>query len=373
MTMTPTEGAAPKGAMLDSSVVQRLIEDPSAAGRSQVALRMGAALDEKLNPTERALAEQILVLLARDAEVQVRASLAQSIKNSPSVPRKVALKLAQDVEKVSFPILRFSQSLTEEDLIAIVNEIGDPGREQVAQRAVVSRRLSATLIEMGDEATVTRLMRNHGADVDDDSLDHALDKFGGQHAVAEAMAYRPSIPLNIARRLVSLVADEIKQQILKTQPGAAEAVDAINMSGGKVLKRLTGEGEAKDDVGTTVLRLHKDGKLTSPVILRALVHGDVVFFEASLAISGGVPLLSARRLAHDPNPQAFAAIYTKAGFPKEEMVLFRLALTVAKETAYGGLSFEERKKKLLERLMTTKLPPNLAADMGAMLTTLEAL
>src|SRR3981189_245991 len=100
-------------------------------------------------------------------------SRAQNSKNSPSVPRKVALKLAQDVEKVSFPILRFSQSLTEEDLIAIVNEIGDPGREQVAQRAVVSRRLSATLIEMGDEATVTRLMRNHGADVDDDSLDHA--------------------------------------------------------------------------------------------------------------------------------------------------------------------------------------------------------
>jgi uncharacterized protein (DUF2336 family) len=244
----------------------------------------------------------------------------------------------------------------------------------VAQRAVVSRRLSATLIEMGDEATVTRLMRNHGAEVDDLSLDHALDKFGGQHAVAEAMAYRPSIPLSIARRLVSLVADEIKQQIVKTQPGATEAVDAINMSGGKVLKRLTGEGgDAKDDVGTTVLRLHKDGKLTSPVILRALVHGDVVFFEASLAISAGVPLLSARRLAHDPNPQAFAAIYAKAGFPKEEMVLFRLALTVAKETAYGGLSFEERKKKLLERLMTTKLPPNLAADMGAMLTTLEAL
>lgn len=372
MTIMPTP--APQPAMPDSALVQRLMQNPSAANRSDVASRMGAVADAKLSATERALAEQILVLLARDAEVQVRASLAQGIKNSPSVPRRVALRLAQDVEKVSFPILRFSQSLTEEDLLAIVHEIGDPGREQVAQRAVVSRRLSATLIEMGDEATVSRLMRNHGADVDDDAMGHALDKFGGQHAVTEAMAYRPSIPLSIARRLVSLVADEVKQQVLKTQPGAAaEAEAAINLSGGKVLKRLTGEGEGKDDVGTTVLRLYKDGKLTSPVILRALVHGDVVFFEASLAITAGVPLLSARRLAHDPNPQAFAAIYAKAGWPKEEMVLFRLALTVAKETAYGGLSFEERKKKLLERLMTTKLPPNLQADMGAMLTTLEAL
>jgi uncharacterized protein (DUF2336 family) len=373
MTMSaPTPADRPP--MLDSTVVQRLIEDPSAASRSDVAARMGPALDAKLTDTERALAEQILVLLARDAEVQVRASLAQSIKNSPSVPRKVALKMAQDVEKVSFPILRFSQSLTEEDLLAIVNEIGEPGREQVAQRAVVSRRLSATLIELGDEATVTRLMRNQGADIDDDSMGHALDKFGGQQSVTEAMAYRPSIPLSIARRLVALVADEVKQQVLKTQPAAAaEAEAAINLSGGKVLKRLTGEGEGKDDVGTTVLRLHKDGKLTPAVILRALVHGDVVFFEASLAIFAGVPLLSARRLAHDPNPQAFAAIYAKANLPKEELVLFRLALTVAKETAYGGLSFEERKKKLLERLMTTKLPPNLQAHMGPMLTTLESL
>ena len=50
---------------------------------------------------DKQFADQILGLLAKDAEVLVRRAMSVTLKNSPNLPRDVALKLAQDVESVA--------------------------------------------------------------------------------------------------------------------------------------------------------------------------------------------------------------------------------------------------------------------------------
>src|SRR5215470_12038265 len=88
--------------------VSRLLRDPSDANRARIARKIGRGIaSDILSSNERALAEEVVRLFARDAVVQVRIALAESVRSTPALPRDVALQLADDVDQVSLPILQF--------------------------------------------------------------------------------------------------------------------------------------------------------------------------------------------------------------------------------------------------------------------------
>src|SRR5262245_33248088 len=109
--------------------VQRLLEGASAQIRASTAVRVAQQIDiAGLTPSERHIAEDIVRLFARDAELIVRRALAEQIKASPHLPHDVALKLARDLEEVALPVIEFASVLTDGDLIDIVRS-GDPRRQ----------------------------------------------------------------------------------------------------------------------------------------------------------------------------------------------------------------------------------------------------
>lgn len=338
---------------LTAADVQRLLEDPSSDSRGEIASKVGHSLDGALNETERGLAEQILLILARDAAVQVRAALARSVEKSAHVPRDVAYALARDVEQVSLPLLRFSQSLTEEDLLTLVATTSDEGRLAMAGRDSVSSRLSSRLVELGNEATVVRLMSNEGAEIEDAAHAKALDRFGNSAAVPDAMASRRTLPAAVAERLVDLVSDAVRTHLVEhhamSPDVAAELVLEIR---DRALKNMIGdEVESATSVAT---RLHKGGTLSAPLILRALCLGDAPFFEASLAVLAGIPLMNAQKLLYDGGKAGFDGLYGKSGLPADQLPLFRAAFEVACETDFEGEedAFEQRRRRVIERVLT---------------------
>jgi uncharacterized protein (DUF2336 family) len=338
---------------LTAADVQRLLEDPSAESRGEIASKVGRSLDSALNDAERGLAEQILLILARDAAIQVRAALARSVEKSAHVPRDVAFALARDVEQVSLPLLRFSQSLTEEDLLTLVATTTDEGRLAMAGRDSVSARLSSRLVELGNEATVVRLMANDGADIEAESHAKALDRFGSSSAVPDAMAARRVLPPAVAERLVDLVSEAVRTHLVEhhamSPDVAAELVLEIR---DRALKNMIGDQvESAISVAT---RLHKGGTLNAPLILRALCLGDAPFFEASLAVLAGIPLMNAQKLLYEGGKPGFDGLYGKSALPPEQLPLFRAAFEVACETDFESEedAFEQRRRRVIERVLT---------------------
>ncbi len=82
--------------------------------------------------------------------------------------------------------------------------------------------------------------------------------------------------------------------------------------------------------------------------------GDLAFFEASLAVLAGIPLLNARMLIHDEGSLGFEAIYQKAGLPEALFPAMRVAVDVIKETDYdGGPNDRQRySRRVIERILT---------------------
>lgn len=76
-----------KNTTLSPADVERLLSDRSVQARAETVEKIAGNLDDNnFSATERAQAEEIFRILANDAEVLVRQTMAQSLKSIPNLP-----------------------------------------------------------------------------------------------------------------------------------------------------------------------------------------------------------------------------------------------------------------------------------------------
>src|SRR3954452_7654591 len=92
--------------LLTQADVARLLAEPSAAARVEVADKLAREIDSPvLGEAELQIAHDILRIMAKDVELTVRSALSASLRAARRLPHDVATRLANDVEVVALPIL----------------------------------------------------------------------------------------------------------------------------------------------------------------------------------------------------------------------------------------------------------------------------
>nr|WP_294504795.1 DUF2336 domain-containing protein [uncultured Rhodopila sp.] len=341
---------------LSSRDVARLLSEPSAETRAELAAKVADNLDAAaLTGAEIGLARDIVRILARDVEATVRAALSNGLRHTRDLPHDVALRLAQDIDDVALPMLADSLVLSDEDLADIVRQ-GTPGKQAaIAGRADISEAVSDALITHAGEPAVARLMANDSAAIAEASLDRAATRFAGSNAIKQAMVLRPSLPIAVADRLVTMVSREWQAQLVKRHalPPAA-AADIVLASREQAILHLSA-GASDAALSAMIGHMHRNGRLTPTLILRALCTGDIAFFEAAMAVRGDVPLANAQLLIHDPSRQGLTALYRKAELPESLLGAVRAAVDVVDETGFDGNArdLERFRARVISRVLTT--------------------
>lgn len=318
---------------LSQGHVDRLLQDRSPSARAATAASVAAAFaDGDLAPRERRMAEGILGLLAADVADEVRESLAEHIKHSPLLPRSLALSLAQDIESVALPILRASDVLTDEDLIAIVQAGSEAKQFAIAERRTVSEAVSHALMETGRRGVVCVLLANDGAEISAVSLETALETFQDDEDVAALMVERRSLPLGVTERLVSTLSETLRERLIQRHNLPEPLVADLAQHGReRALSRLVTDESRVVEIEALVDRLHATAKLTPTLLLRAICVGDLHFFEAGMARMADVPVENARILLYDRGPLGYRGLYSKTGLPSDLFQAFRIAIDVVGE------------------------------------------
>lgn len=336
--------------------VERLLVDPSAEARADTARKIAEDYqDEAFTPEQREMALQIFGIMARDAEVRVRAALSEHLKECPDIPRDIAMALAQDVDSVAIPFLEVSKALSDADLIEIIRSVGDAKQCAIARRDSLSGQVSETLVEVGSETVVTTLMNNETATVNEESLELALDRFPDSDPVSTSVTRRPGLPVQIAERLVNMVSENLKRHLSGTQALSADVTSDLIM---QVRERATlGLVDPRFGIGDAeqlVRSLDENGRLTGSIILRSLCIGDLFFFEAALARLARIPLINAQVLVHDDTHRGLQAIWEKAGMPKGMFPAVLIGMEVAEEMGYDGEPHDRERfrRRMLERVLT---------------------
>ena len=340
---------------LTETDIHTLVRGDSAEDRAVAAHKFCRRVEAGLPEEEREAAAEVLRFLALDAADLVRRALAVTLKTSPDLPHDVALALARDIDSVATPVLRFSPVFSDEDLAEIIEHSDDIKQIAVARRAALSTTVTAALAAHGCEPAVRTACANDNADFAEQSLQTAMERFERSEALAVAMAYRKALPPSIAEKLVARVSDQVRQHLIDQHGLSAEtALGAALAVRERATVDLVDQAGKTSDLKAFCAHLRQQERLTPSLLLRALVNGDVRFFEWSLAELTGVPHHRVWVMVHDAGALGLRAIYQRAALPETLYPAFRAAVDSlhALHLEGGDLDLPQFQERLMQRFLT---------------------
>ena len=331
--------------------VARLLANPSGDTRADIASKI-AAQHPRLSDKERRLAEDIFRVMVRDAEIRVRQALSRQLKENPLVPHDVAVTLARDVEDVALPMLQFSEVLSDEDLIEIVKSQSTNKRQAGARRTRVSAAVADALVDTHDADAVATLVANEGAELTLATLERVVEEFAANDIVGQPLSERRNLPVTVTERLMARVSENIRKHLMDRTDLSPEMATAMLIQARELA--VLGLTDSETDVVKLVDHLHKNGRLTPSIVLRAVCMGDMTFFEAAIARMASIKIENARSLIHDAGKRGFEALFDKAGLPRQFFQAMRAAIDVSYAMEYdGGPNDRERfSRRMIERILT---------------------
>lgn len=341
---------------LSEDDIRSLIKGDTDEDRALAAYRLCRRIEtSEITNEERHFAEEILRLVVDGAAERVRRALAVTLKSSPNLPSDVARKLARDIEAIALPVLENSPTLTDEDLIEILQE-AEPARQlAIARRETLSVDVTDVLCARGVEPAIATALSNVKAIFSETGLETALDRFPSSARMKEAMVDRPILPLVVAEKLVAMVSGQVFDRLVERHALPPQmAIDLATSTRERATIDLIAQAANQPDLVRFVQQLSLNGRLTPSFVLRALCLGEVKLVEHALAEMAGIVHRKAWILVHDGGVMGLRRIYDRAGMPPTLYPAFRTAIDVLHQTEFdGGVADKERfRRRMIERVLT---------------------
>ena len=347
--------ATTRTALTDGDI-NSLMRGATVDERAAAAGKLCRKLDEtELGVEDAEIAREILRVMADDATEMVRRALALTLKSSPTLPRDVALKLAGDVESVALPVLGHSPAFTDDDLVEIVRFAGPTRQIAIAKRSSLTAAVTTAIVEHGSEAAVRAACANDNAAFAELTLQKAISRFSSSQDLLAAVAYRRVLPLSVAERLVSMVGESVQDHLVNRHELSPEIAMQIAMDAReRATIDLVDQAGRTADVEGLAAHLGAEGRLTASLLLRALAHGHMGFFEWGLSGLAQVPHHRTWLMIHDAGPLGLKAIYDRAGLPARLFSAFRAGVDAFHSMEFDGGARNQKRfqEQMLERFLT---------------------
>ncbi len=341
---------------LTETDIRRLVRGETAEERASVAHRLCRRIVlDALSADEEAHAREIMRILVDDTAELVRRTLSVTLRNSPRLPREIALKIAQDVESVALPVLEHSPVFTDEDLIELALAVSAAKQVAIAKRPSVSESVAEVVAEHCGADAVRALAANQGASLSENAYSVSLGRFSDDSGLHQALISRDVIPVHIAEKMVSLVSGQLFDMLVKKHELPAQlAIDLAAGARERATVDLVEQAGRTEDMPRFVSQLNLNARLTHSLIIRALCMGHMNFVEHALAELSGVPHSRVWLMVHDAGPLGLQAVFDRAGLPRKMLPVFKTAVAVYHETEFdGGPNDRMRfRARMIERVLT---------------------
>lgn len=289
-----------------------LAGDADVEVRSSLAMKVALLapdLSEDERDKVRKAAFDAMMMLARDEVVRVRQVLSETLKDMTDAPPAVIRKLARDAElAVSAPILEFSPVLTDDDLLAIIeSEVPAGGLSAIARRAGLSAGPAHAIVELNDIEAVAALLGNGSAQIREETLDLVLEKAPDIEPWHEPLVRRTTLPAPAVQRVARFVAANMLDVLSARADLDAETVAVVRE---EVERRLAEDGGGPE---ARAQALFDEGALNDETIQEALNRNDRVFTKAALALLTGLSVSVIDKAVSTNSVKGTVAVAWKAG------------------------------------------------------------
>jgi len=341
---------------LKAEDVKNVVRHPDEAVRAIAAQRVCRDIRSKtLSDDERKFARKLLKHIAEDSAEMVRRALAITLKNSPKLPRDVAVKLSGDIETIAVPVLTHSPVFTDDDLVEILKSKAAAKIIAVAKRVSVSDHVARAIIRFGDSRAVAEVAANDGALISEETASAMLDIYKNDDLIAQSMISRRDLPPKIVEKMITLVSEDVAVQLTKRHSIPVDlAIDLATRSRERATLDFIDQSWVSKDLKGLVVRIHGEGRLTTSLLIRAICSGQMRFAEQALAILSGVSVQKAVLMIHDGGPFGLKALCLRAGLNENMAQIIRAAVTIYRDLEQSGLDYDRIyfQELMIERVLT---------------------
>lgn len=172
------------------------VAQPESSVRRQLAKRLSDVIcipASHLTPQERHMAGDVLVELLRDADVELRESVAKRLVMLNEAPRTILMILAKDDIQVARHVLEESKSLSDSDLIQITRKVSGEHRKVIAKRRKVSDAVVDSIVEFLEEDVVETLLKNKGSSFSETAIQRILTVSRSHQPYVELLVKREEL------------------------------------------------------------------------------------------------------------------------------------------------------------------------------------
>lgn len=259
---------------------------------------------------ESALFDDVLRTVAAEMQEGVLIELARRFADAGDAPVQLMRDLANHALPVAEPILRRSSALSEDDLMQVVQDQSQDHIRAVAQRPVVSERLSDQIVKHGDDKTVDHLVRNAGAKISRSTMETVVDRARANKELHGGVVSRPDMPLDLLNEMYFIVEQRLRATILERNATVdpAELEAALDKTRSR-LQRTAVESSEETRRAERFIGLKKaSGELTPSLLISLYRDKQFSHFLFGLAELTGLDFETARGIIHRRDLDALAMI-----------------------------------------------------------------
>ena len=304
------------------------------------------------------LAEDIFRIMVEDVEVKVRQILSESLKNCKGIPKDIVNKLVNDENSVSIPFIQSYQSLTNQDLINIINSQNFEKQKAVANRKDISEDISQYIVDKCPEEIVGILIDNETASIVEKTFHTIVNKYNKSEKIQTKLVYRNELPVSIIERIVHNVSDELQKQLVTRHNLPSNlACDIVEQVKEKATLKISEDYSSDKQIKELVTQLNDANRLTPSLVVRSICMGDLKFFEYALSSLTNTPLNEVSKILINTEVDFMIRnLLRKASIPKTMFPAVFSALTVIKEMRFD-FKTNSRKSfshKVIERILSVE-------------------
>lgn len=255
----------------------------------------------------------IFLTLTRQAERDIRKSLAESLATAAWAPAALINMLALDEIEIARPVIASSPLLKDPDLLRIMVEATIEHQIEVARRPTLSSAVSDAIIDRGEPATLTALASNRSADISQDGLHRMVEHARRIAALRAPLSRHPRLTGTLARELYAFVGQALRQAICERfrvdEASMGAAIDQVVAGMGSpgplsMPSSVARPAEREEMERRLIAKLLDAGQLRPGFLIRAIREQKLGLFEHGLAALTGCPVTHVRSAVMATGPDA---------------------------------------------------------------------
>jgi uncharacterized protein (DUF2336 family) len=246
---------------------------------------------------ETSVFDDVMTRLSEEIEVSIRAELARQLAKIPNAPPKLIRRLAADRSiEVAGPVLRDSDRLDDESLVANAMTASQDHLLAISQRAAISEVVTDILVERGDRAVALSTVDNVGARLSGRSHDILVKRCKDDDALAVGVWSRRDIPRHHLLRLFTVASENTRRALETVDSHRVNLIrDMVVDVSNQFQARMRAQSRDYAEARRIVCALHQAGQLEGAKIREFATTGEFDQVTVALSILCDLPIGACER------------------------------------------------------------------------------